>query len=62
MREIDAENTIIQDDGKYEQIVKSMPKCFEIKQLQEKQKKLDIVNIAISSKGAEKAKPILEES
>ena len=62
MKEIDTENTIIQDDGKYGQIIKSIPKYFEIKQLQEKQKKLDIVNIAISSKGAEKAKPILDES
>ena len=36
MKEIDAENTIIQDDGKYGQIMKSIPGYFEIKQLQEK--------------------------
>ena len=56
------ENVIIPDEGHYKQITDSMPNFFEIKKIQQREKKLDIVNIAISKKGAEKAKPILDQS
>lgn len=62
VKEIDDENVIIGDDGRYQKIIDSLPNCFEIKKIQEKEKKLDIVNIAISRGGAEKARPILVES
>lgn len=62
VKEIDDENVIIGDDGRYQKIIDSLPNCFEIKKIQEREKKLDIVNIAISRGGAEKARPILVES
>lgn len=39
-----------------------MPKCFEIKKIQEEKKTQDILNIAISANGAQRAKEILDKT